>query len=257
MLVTTMSASAELVTWRQARDRLSAVVEAAIPPSRKLDVIEAGCGRIWALDVSPERCNITGIDTDAVALDVRITQRNDLHTAVVGDVQDATAVPVGSSDLVYSSFVLEHLPRAEEAMTGWVSWLRPGGMLVAIVPDARSVYGFASRSTPHRLHVLAYRLILRRPLAGTPGHAPYPIAYSRLMTLKGLGAFAAEHDLEVTTSLAIGDMYEETPTVSARKRQLIAQIKRVASWLSFGRLAWRHDNIAVVMRRRDAVDAPA
>ena len=118
------------------------------------------------------------------------------------------------------------------------------------MPDARSVYGFLSRSTPHRVHVLAYRLILRRPQAGTPGHAPYPIAYSRLMTMKGLHAFAAEHDLEVTTSLAIGDMYEETPTVSTRKRHLIAHVKRIGSWLSFGRLAWRHDNIAVVMRRR-------
>ncbi len=212
-------------------------------------MIEAGCGRIWALDVDPARCRIRGIDTDPVALEARITRRKDLHEAIVGDVQDPDAAEPASSDLVYSSFVLEHLPRAEQAMEAWVSWLRPGGMLAVIVPDAGSVYGFLSRSTPHRVHVLAYRWILRRPQAGTPGHAPYPIAYSRMMTLSGLRAFAAEHGLEVTAALAIGDMYAETPTVGTVTRRLIAGAKRVASWASFGRLSWRHDNIAVVLRR--------
>lgn len=234
------------VSWVGAREELSRFVADRVPPDRRLDVIEAGCGRCWDLFIDPSLCQITGIDTDEAALRGRVDERGDLHVPVVGDVQDATVVPEESADLVYSAFVLEHLPRAEEALAAWVSWLRPGGHVIAILPDAQSVYGFLSKSTPHGFHVWVYRHVFRRKRAGEPGRAPYPISYSRLMTPEGMRAFAAEQGLDVVASYRIGQMREDARQLSHRRVQAIEGVKRVLSVLTLGRLAWRHDNIAFV-----------
>lgn len=243
-----MTAPAQLtyVSWVGAREQLSRFVLARVEPGRPLEVVEAGCGRCWDLFVDPALCRITGIDTDEHALTARIEERGDLHVPVVGDVQDAGMIEPGSVDLVYSAFVLEHLPQAEAALDAWVSWLRPGGHVIAILPDVQTVYGFLSQRTPHRFHVWVYRHVFRRKRAGEPGRAPYPVSYSRLMTAAGMRDFAAERGLDVVAAYRIGEMRADARQLSPRRVQAIEQAKRVLSVLTLGRLAWRHDNIAFV-----------
>jgi hypothetical protein len=239
----------ELVSWKEVRARLSEAVRDSFPEGRKLRVIEAGCGRKWGLDVDPDACSITGIDLDATAMKVRIETHGDIHHAIVGDVQDPAIVEAGSADLVYASFVLEHLPKAEEAADAWATWLDGEGMIIALVPDARSVYGYASSRTPFGFHIWAHRYLLGYRDAGKPGHAPYPVSYSRLMTMDGLERFAADHGMEVVSLYAIGEMQSGTHRVGGRKLRMVEFGKRTVSRLSGGRLSWRHDNIAVVMKK--------
>jgi len=43
--------------------------------------------------------------------------------------------PAGAFDWVYSSHALEHMPRPEEALHNWWNLVRPGGLMVILVPD--------------------------------------------------------------------------------------------------------------------------
>ncbi|MFA9269259.1 MAG: class I SAM-dependent methyltransferase [Baekduiaceae bacterium] len=241
------------VSWVGAREELSRFVADQVASDRPLEVVEAGCGRCWDLFVDPSLCRITGIDTDEQALTARIEGRGDLHVPVVGDVQDASMLPAESVDLVYSAFVLEHLPRAEEALEAWVSWLRPGGHVIAILPDAQSIYGFLSSRTPHGFHVWVYRNVFRRKRAGQPGFAPYPVSYSRLMTARGMREFADEHGLDIVAAYRIGEMRADAKQLSPRRVAAIEGFKRLLGALTLGRLAGRHDNIAFVFGKPERV----
>lgn len=225
---------------------LSRHVEAMIPPDRPLNVVEAGCGRRWGLQVDPERLCITGVDTDEHALQARETEVGDLHAGIVADIRDSEVLPAASVDLVYSAFVLEHVPNAEKAIESFVSWLRPGGSVIILVPDAKSVHGFLSHRTPHWLHVWVYRHILRHPQAGTPGHSPYPVAYSRLMTVEGLRSVAAQYGLQVN---AVFGFSFEREAADVRVRAAIRWFGRLVSLLSFGYLASEHDDLAFVLTK--------
>lgn len=239
----------ELVSWQDALIHLSAIARASIPANDKLRVLEAGCGRQWALKVDPDACVITGVDNDPTALQARVEEYGDIHQPIEGDVQDPEIVEKGAFDLVYSAFVLEHLPDAEAAAHSWIDWLDDHGTLVLIVPDASSVYGFLSSHTPHWFHVWFYRRILGRALAGTPGHAPYPVSYSRLLTVGGLSRFAEEHGLEMDYMCAIGNMRPDVTSADKLKNRMLRLAKQALHLVSGGRLMWRHDNLAAVMKK--------
>lgn len=244
----TVSTEFALVSPREVVQQLSSIVNDAIPGDRPIEIVEAGCGRRWALSLDSGHCRITGVDLDTEALRARVESVGDLDRAVVGDVQDADLLPRGSADLVYSSFVLEHLPRAEEAARGHAAWLRPGGLLVIRVPDADSVYGFVSSHTPHRFHVWAYRRVFGRREAGTPGHAPYPVYYSCLTRMPGLCEFAAENDLDVIAAFR----YDQMPSSSRMLNKAAGAVCRLVSVLTLGRLTGEHTSLAIVLRKRSA-----
>lgn len=242
-----LSTDFALVSPPGAVQQLSSIVSDAMPANRPMEIVEAGCGRKWALTLDSSHCRITGVDLDADALRARVESVGDLDRAVVGDVQDVSLLPRECADLVYSSFVLEHLPRAEEAARGHAAWLRPGGLLVIRVPDADSVYGFISRHTPHRLHVWTYRRVFGRPEAGTPGHAPYPVHRSRLTKMSGLREFAADNDLDVIAALR----YNQMPNRPRVLTTIARAASHVVSMLTLGRLTSEHTNLGIVLRKRE------
>lgn len=239
----------DLVSWKAALRDLSQIIRASIPTDGKLRVVEAGCGRQWGLDVDPDACVITGIDNDPEALRVRVEEHGDIHRPIEADVQDPEIVERGAFDVVYSAFVLEHLPHAQRAACAWVDWLDDDGILVLVVPDERSVYGFISSHTPHSIHVWFYRTILGRAEAGTPGHAPYPVSYSDLLTTTGLRRFAEDHGMKVEYLAAIGHMRSGISASDMFRNELLQRLKRFISRISGGRLKWQHDNLAVVLRK--------
>lgn len=93
---------------------------------RPLSILEAGCGQRWTFDLSGTEYTLTGVDLDPVALELRKTKTRDLDVAIVGDIA-SIELPVESFDVVYSSFVLEHVQRADVAVKNFARWLKPGG----------------------------------------------------------------------------------------------------------------------------------
>jgi hypothetical protein len=63
-------------------------------------ILDAGCGRRWSLDLSGVAFRITGIDVNADAMRMRLTETGDLDAAIVGDLR-LTSLPAGSYEVVF------------------------------------------------------------------------------------------------------------------------------------------------------------
>jgi hypothetical protein len=142
--------------------------------------------------------------------------------------------------------VLEHIREAERALSSMVSGLKRGGLLLLRIPDRSSVYGCAARMMPFWLHVAYRRHVLGHKNAGKPGHSPYPTYYADVVSRRGVRTFCEAHGCEVLREYGL--------TYYLRRKSLrifAVRVSVVAVWaLSLGRLAWRHNNLTYVIRKK-------
>jgi SAM-dependent methyltransferase len=207
-------------------------------PGRPLQILEAGCGQLWTLKLSVP-FELTGIDADADALAMR--KDKDLKVSIHGDLRTAQ-LPDAHFDVIYSAFVLEHIQDAEKVLANFARWLKPNGLLILLIPDRDSAWGFITRITPHGVHVLYYRLIVGYKNAGKPGHAPYPVIYDPVVSRRGLNEFFEANGLTLRQLTALGSQL--------KRSRLVRIVARSCSMLSLGRLAWRHNNLCFVAQKR-------
>jgi SAM-dependent methyltransferase len=212
-----------------------------IAGDRELQILEAGCGRKWPIDLSGVRYRLTGVDLDAKALEARKNDVKDLHEAIAGDLRSID-FPRAHFDVVYSAFVLEHVKGAEQLLEKFVLWLKPGGLLIVQVPDRDSVYGFFARKTPFWFHVFYakhFNAYYRRTgTAGQPGHGPYPTHHDPIIGRAQFRKFAAEHGLEVEHDCG----FRRLPGV----QQLFSD---AVSLLTLRKLASSHIDLCYIARR--------
>ena len=83
------------------------------------------------------------MDLDFAALEHRKHVKKDLTHAIVGDLRTVD-LPRERFDVVYSSFVLEHIEGAETALDNLVGSLKPRGLLIVRVPDVEGVQSFGA-----------------------------------------------------------------------------------------------------------------
>jgi SAM-dependent methyltransferase len=226
------------------RKLLSGAVRDAYDGVTPVRVLEAGCGKRWALDTEPVPLEITGVDIDAAAIRLRREKHSDIAHEIVGDLR-TVELPPSAFDVAYSSYVLEHVAGAEGVLDRLIDALVPGGLLVVRVPDGKSVYGFFVRHSPHRVHVKYKRYIDRKPNAGKPGYAPYPTVYDDVVSVSGLQGFAAKRGLTIERAYAT-DHYLN---VFHGLRSLAEWGIRLVGRLSGGQLSSDHANIGFVMRK--------
>jgi 2-polyprenyl-3-methyl-5-hydroxy-6-metoxy-1,4-benzoquinol methylase len=142
-----------LASWRE-RDRvLSEHIRQHARNGARLHILEAGCGQWWGLDLSGVAYTLTGVDSDSAALEHRQKVTGDLDTAILGDLRTVT-LDAGAYDAIYCAYVLEHIYGAAALMARFVTWLKPGGLLLVTVPDRDSAFVLLTRLTPFWLHVL-------------------------------------------------------------------------------------------------------
>jgi SAM-dependent methyltransferase len=223
-----------------------------VPQGRPLRILEAGCGREWFVPLTGVDVEITGIDLDAAALDARLNQRKDLQHGIHGDLR-TVRLPSAHYDVVYSSYVLEHIPGAEQALRNFADWVAPGGVVIVRVPDRDSVHGLLTRLTPFWLHVVYYRWIEGLKEAGQPGFAPYHTFYDPTISLDGMRAFATRNGLVLEAIWLHGD-YARGP---APFRVLIPAFAKALSALTFGRFSARSSNVTFVLRKPGNLAATA
>lgn len=198
---------------------------------RPLSIIEAGCGQRWTLDLSGIKYTLTGVDLDPVAIELRKTKARDLDVAIVGDLC-SVELPEASFDVVFSSFVLEHVPQADVALHNLVCWLRPGGILILRLPERNTSYGFLTRVLPHWVHVLFYRHVLGLKSAGQPGYVPYPTYYHPVISRERLCRFLGERGVKCLC--AYGDGFRRDGR--GIMRFIVRGTLKATSILSLGRL---------------------
>jgi len=229
--------SQALPLWESRVQEMAAIAEhvKALDANRELAILEAGCGRKWPLDLGDTPYRLTGVDLDADALAHRRDVVRDLHIAVHGDLSTVHIEPQ-SFDVVYSSFVLEHVRDARPILENFIRWVRPGGLIVLRIPDRDSAYGLVTRCTPFWVHVAYLRYARGFRNAGKPGFAPYPTYYDRGMSRNAI------HELARSNGFSIVEERGFTGIPSA--------FRFVPFLVSlFSRTAWRHDNVTMVLRR--------
>lgn len=211
---------------------------------RPLQILEAGCGRSWMFPMPDIAYELTGIDLDAAALDARQRHKRDLQRAILGDLRTAELEPA-RYDVVYSSFVLEHVHGAERVLENFVRWLAPGGIIVVRVPDRDSIQGFTTRLTPFWFHVLFYRHVMGYRNAGKPGFPPYPTVYEPVISSRGMREFAARHGLVMLEEMSHGEYRRGGHLM----RFLIAAYARTVAAASLGRVHARAANLTFVLEK--------
>jgi hypothetical protein len=208
-----------------------------------LRILEAGCGRRWGLDLTGVDFHLTGVDLNADG----IHARTDLDEAIVGDLR-TLSLPVSSYDIVFSSFVLEHVAGAEQVLDTMIAALRPDGLLLLRIPDRDSVFGFAARHNPHWLHVQYKRRMRGAKLAGTPGRGPFPCVYDKVVSWRGITTYCAAHGLQVTDTRS-SNFYL---AALGRLAKPADRALRLIAALTAGRLTADHSNLAFVIRKPPA-----
>jgi SAM-dependent methyltransferase len=227
------------------RELLTRCVREMAVDGHELQVLEAGCGKSWPIDLDGVPHHLTGVDTDTEALRVRRETRGDLDIEIVGDLRTVD-LPENQYDVIYCSYVLEHVSGAELVMDRFVSALRVGGRLIIRIPDADSVYGWVTRRTPFWFHVAYKRHIKGNRNAGRPGYGPYPTVYDDVISRRGLEGYARSRDLTVVAEYGTNHHLGVFGRIG---RAVVNALLHVISALSLGRLSASHNNVAVVVQK--------
>lgn len=213
--------------------------------SGPLTILEAGCGRRWALELEGVDYRLVGVDINAASMKLRQSVVGDLDEAIVGDLR-TVPLEAGRYDVVFCSFVLEHVEDAELVLSRLVSALKPAGLLLLRIPDRDAVYGWLARHTPHRSHVWYKRVIRGSKHAGSPGHGPFPVVYDSIVSWRELQEYCAEHGLTIVDAMSTNGHLAFFPR---GVRQLINLGFHAIATTSRGRLTADHANLALVIRR--------
>ena len=234
----------EILTSISATQRIAGcILEHSKEITGKMTILEAGCGRKWGIDLEKADFELTGVDLDARALELRRTVTQDLDVGIVGTICDRNIVPLKYFDVVYSAYVLEHIDGALVALENFAEWVRPGGLIVMWLPNRNSVYGWIARHTPYRVHVWVYRYVFGDRNAGKPGFSPYPTCHDAVLAPDALLAFSRDHDLSIKEFFAV-DVFSGR---RGMKNVAIRAGMRIISHLSHGRLVDREVDLGIVM----------
>jgi len=234
-------------SWSETNRLLSEFVNDYFGKSNEknpVKILEAGCGQQWNLMLNIDY-ELTGCDLSREAMEIRRDRYGDLDKFIVGDL---ATVPIdnNSFDIIYCSYVLEHLNGAEAVLERFFTWLKPGGLAILIFPDRDAVFGFITRLTPHWFHIFYYKYILKFPNAGLPGHSPFPTSYDPVTSRRGIHEFCRERDYWVPLEFAAA---LETPQSKWGVAALIAAIVKFIAAISFGRLTDRHQNLTLIIKK--------
>ncbi len=219
-----------------------------------LSILEAGCGNSWQLELRGVRFVLTGVDLNEDALHLRKCHKRDLQEAILGDLR-TVSLEANKYDVIYNSFVLEHVQDAERVLDNFHRWLSPGGILILRIPDRQSVYGLLSRVTPFWFHVFYKRYIGGIKTAGKPGFDPFPTFYDEVVSREGIRRWCASKGLAIREEVGWNYAVGRPGLVSF----VIGGVFKALSLLSLGRLAADHVNLTYVIEKpvTEATPVPA
>lgn len=231
--------------WAEERRILSDTIGDLGTSRQPLAILEAGCGLSWGLDLKGLESTITGVDVDQNALEQRLNVKKDLNRAICGDLR-TVELDDDSYDVIYNSYVLEHIEGAKDVLLRFERWLRPGGIMLVIIPNRDSVWGFMTRVTPFWFHVKFKRYVLRDQKAGTPGYGPFRTYYDKVVSQRGIHDFCRERRLRIKAVYSVGHG-RKIWKPSVRAARSIAVF--IIHFASLGSLSRKHANLMFVIEK--------
>ena len=216
--------------------------------SETLNILEAGCGRKWFINLRGIKYRLTGVDLDKNALDIRKNKQKDLDIAINADLQTASLAE-NSYDIIYNENVLEHVAGAEVVLRNFVKWLKPDGILILIFPNRDSATGFVARIAPFWVHVFFKKYIERNRNinAGKPGYDPYPVFFDKVVSRNGIYEYCDRNGLFVKEEYRL----DSRPIRS----QIVWFFAQIMMWclhlFSFMRLSFNYRNLVYIIEKSD------
>jgi len=233
-----------LESYEFEKEMLERYIKGIAAKNGALNILEAGCGQTWGLDLKEIKYHLTGVDVDRAALEIRKFETKDLDEIIEGDLC-TVKLPDNHFDVVYNSYVLEHISGAETVMKNFQRWLKPGGIIIVRFPDRQSAYGFITRNTPFWFHVFFKKVMMGNPNAGKPGFAPYRVFYDRIVSVNGMNAFCSKNNLSIKEEW--GHPY---PMPWDSHPALLKFACRTMSLLALGTLAHAHNNLTYILQKK-------
>jgi len=112
--------------------------------------LEAGCAAsAWLVYFAKEfRCSVTGVDYSEIGC--KLAEDNLRLNGVEGkviceDVFKLEPAKIGKFDIIFSYGIIEHFSDPTKVLQIMKNLLEPDGMLIAIVPNIRGIYGTISK----------------------------------------------------------------------------------------------------------------
>jgi ubiquinone/menaquinone biosynthesis C-methylase UbiE len=251
---TLATSSNQLVVFDQPEQETRLVarhIESLAAARGPLSILEAGCGNSWQVELPNTRYELTGVDLNEDALNIRKNRRGDLDHIILGDLR-TVALEDNSFDVIYNSFVLEHVTSAERVLDNFQRWLAPGGILILRIPDRRSVYGLIARATPFWFHVLYKRYIAGVKTAGKPGYDPFPTVYEPIVSRQGIRSWCASQGLTIQAEIGWNYRVGRPGLVS----HVVGAAIKALGLLSLGRLDADHVNLTYVIEKSASTTVP-
>ncbi len=212
---------------------------------QRLSILEAGCGQTWFLKLQGLDYRLTGLDASPKAMELRQRVAGDLDDMIVGDLRTVD-LETGQFDLIYCSFVLEHVNGAEAVLDRFFRWLKPDGVLVLVIPDRDSTVGFVTRAMPYWFHVWFHRYVLKYPQAGTAGYAPFPTYYDKIVSRRGIQSYCESNGKEIL--LERGNPGQIDSRLKPAYRVPLGLLFKLLWLLSLGRLSCDHSGLFYIIR---------
>lgn len=212
---------------------------------RPLNILEAGCGNSWILNLSGIEYTLTGLDVNKDALENRKNQVCDLDEIIAGDLR-VINLEANKYDVIYNSFVLEHIKGAEIVMDKFYRCLKKGGILILKIPDRDSVFGFITRMTPYRIHYYYKRYLRGDKNAGKPGYGPFPTYYDNIVSRKGLHEFCDKKGLIIRAEYGLNLFMKKHGIFNVP----ISLFVKIISLASFGRLEYKHNILTYIIEKQ-------
>jgi SAM-dependent methyltransferase len=207
-------------------------------------ILEAGCGQKWPLKLRGIKYLLEGVDIDKNALEIRENKLKDLDKSILGDLRYID-LKENEYDVIYSSYVLEHIQNAKLVLNNFNRWLKPGGILILKIPDRNSVFGFITRITPLWFHIFYYKYIWGVRHAGKLGFGPYPTVYESVISREGIHKYCQSCQFIIKAEYG-QSYYLLKPGVAQLLTRLFV---RIISLLSFGRLRWEYAGLTFILKK--------
>jgi SAM-dependent methyltransferase len=211
-----------------------------------LNMLEAGCGRQFHLDMTGIRYRLTAVDVSEEAIRLRKQEQDELQEIAVGDLR-TIEFPESTYDVIYCSYVLEHINGAEEVLNKFDRWLKPGGLLILLIPDRDTVKGLVTRLTPFWFHVLFYRYVLKDANAGKPGFMPFRTYHEKVVSREGVYRYCVAHGYRMLAGHC--DTFKPKRAFGVMS-PVFSLLFKMVEMLSLNRIATTHNNLMYVIGKR-------
>jgi len=233
-----------LKSWSEECRLLEKHIKQRVIDGVPLHILEAGCGQYWPLDLKGIQFTLTGNDIDAQVLHLRKAKRRDLDEIIVGDLRFLD-LQENKYDVIYNSYVLEHIPDAARVLESFSNWLKPKGILILRIPDRNSVRGFFTRVTPFWFHMFYAKYIFRLQHAGTTGFGPFRTFYDPIVSRTGIREFCRNKRFRIKEEYGHGCHLDRQGITGLLEYIFV----RAVSILSLGKLAWDHTDLTYVLEK--------